>query len=382
MNNSVRVLFVEVTTGKGGSAGCLVRMIPNLRVRGILPTVLAYKVGGKLSTLAADGIPVIDLRRSGTVPPDPFIYRFGVPFPTAAFFSICYQVCKAILKVNPDVVYLNTRVYAQFPAFIAAKLMRRKVICHLRENDAPTTLERLALPHLDGAIALSDAAVQHYVRSGVPQEKITRVYDGLDLPTIDGALSSTQDLHDSSTFTLVTIGALIPLKGHRFLLEAMKLLSDKIPDLRLLIAGDGPLREELELFCENAKIKAAVTFLGYCNNVPALLKQSDACVMPSLQEGFPQVALETMAARKPLIISRLPGLDELIDHERTGLLVPTRSPAALANAIETLAANRNLAEQMGLRGRAVLESRGLTPEAEADAIKRVITQVIEDSNHS
>ena len=124
-----------------------------------------------------------------------------------------------------------------------------------------------------------------------------------------------------------------------------------MPEARLVIAGDGPLKNELQFQIEELGLRDAVKLLGNRRDIPELLKIFNLFALSSLREGFPVVLLEAMAAGKPVVSSDVDGNAELVINDETGLIVPSGNPQASAEAIERLAGDRQKAEIMGINGR-------------------------------
>ncbi len=149
-----------------------------------------------------------------------------------------------------------------------------------------------------------------------------------------------------------TAGRLDPVKGISFLLRAFSFLVPEFPDVRLEIAGEGPLREKLESEAASLDIQSRVMFLGWRKDMPAVFRRWDIYVQPSLMEAFGLAALEAMACGLPVVGTAAGGLPELIVDGETGLLVPPRDSGALAQAIRRLLQNPTEACAMGAAGRA------------------------------
>lgn len=148
-------------------------------------------------------------------------------------------------------------------------------------------------------------------------------------------------------------GRLIPGKGHELLLEAVDRALAHAPRLRVLVAGDGPLRERLQRRATELP-PGTVRFLGFLDRVRDLMIASDLLVFPTspeLDEGFGLAALEAMAAERAVIATSVGALPEVVQSDRTGLVVPPKDPAALADALVRLATQPGLAAEMGQRGR-------------------------------
>ncbi|MBI3272531.1 MAG: glycosyltransferase [Planctomycetes bacterium] len=194
---------------------------------------------------------------------------------------------------------------------------------------------------------------------GVDADRIEAIANGLD--TSDYPLSSTdgypERMATEGRFVLAAVGRLDPFKGYDDLFEALSIVRRRFPGVSLAIAGEGPLRDELEADCVRRGLKGAVTFLGYHPDVPALLSSCYATVLPSLAEGMPNVLLEAMAVQRPVVATAVDGITELVVPGETGLLVPPRDPGALARALEDLVASPERAREMGRAGRRRLEAR-------------------------
>src|SRR5262249_2652934 len=132
---------------------------------------------------------------------------------------------------------------------------------------------------------------------------------------------------DPHSLLLVAIGRLAPEKGFDVLIEAFRLIHARQPEARLILAGSG--LEEASLRALAAPLQKALIFAGHLTEIVLLLQTADIVVIPSRQEGQGIVALEAMAARKPVVASRVGGLIETIEDGKTGVLVPPEDPAAL-----------------------------------------------------
>src|SRR5439155_25364129 len=128
-------------------------------------------------------------------------------------------------------------------------------------------------------------------------------------------------------------------KGIPYLLEAMAALSDRFPQLTLLLAGDGPSKESLARRAAELGIEERVRFLGVRLDMPQLFQVFDLMVLPSVWDGLPMVLLEAMAAGCPIVATAVGGVPMAIRHEVSGLLVEPRNPKQLADAIATLLSN-------------------------------------------
>jgi glycosyltransferase involved in cell wall biosynthesis len=157
------------------------------------------------------------------------------------------------------------------------------------------------------------------------------------------------------------VGRFVHWKGFEYLIEAFAKASVALPQLRLVFVGDGDLRESLEVRAKSLGVSKTVTFAGMAsrNEMPGYLAAADIVVVPSIHydgyvDGLPNVALETMAAGKPLVATRVGGLPQLVQSGENGLLVDERDSDALADAIATLAGDPDLRSRLGENGRTLI----------------------------
>lgn len=146
---------------------------------------------------------------------------------------------------------------------------------------------------------------------------------------------------------LVAVAAVMrPEKALDVMLDAHAMLLERVPDAHLVIAGDGTCRAQLEEQIGRLGIGASVHLLGVRRDVDAILCDANVGAMSSDFEGMPLFALECMAAGTPLVATSVGGMPELVDNEKTGLLVPPRDPAALARALERVLTDPALADRL------------------------------------
>ncbi|MBI4712555.1 MAG: glycosyltransferase family 4 protein [Planctomycetes bacterium] len=271
---------------------------------------------------------------------------------------------------HPDIVHCHTSK-AGFVGCLAAKLAGVKVIIYLPQGHLFAEgaripgvsgnilrlklfyyLRKLASACATKIIALNYADKDEQVKLKLaPAGKYEVIYNAVEIAS--PALSEKErGRNDKSAGfpVLATIGRLVPEKGQSYLMEAVKLVKTKYPDVSLLVIGDGPLRDNLETQADKSGIKNSVKFLGVRDDLYSILSCIDIFVLPSLYEAFGIVLLEAMASAKPVIASRVNGIPEVVVDGKTGLLVPPANPSALSDAIIKLAADKTLAQKMGAAG--------------------------------
>jgi len=242
---------------------------------------------------------------------------------------------------------LYANIFALPAAALAGVPVRLGSRRELNPDKTPTqiALQRHAYRCAHAVVANSCAAKTQLEREGVPQSRIRVIPNGVTAERFS-PVTGVRPVR-----TIVTVANLRPEKAHEILFEAAARLASSHPELSFVIAGDGPRASELRALADRLGIGRRVEFLGHVEDVPALLRRADAFVLPSRSEAFPNAAIEAMAAGLPVIASATGGLLDLIDHGRTGLLVPPGDPAALAGAIASLVADPARAARLGTAAR-------------------------------
>jgi len=152
---------------------------------------------------------------------------------------------------------------------------------------------------------------------------------------------------DDKDVVLTAIGRLVPVKNHASLLRAFVLASKCNPSTRLLIVGDGILRNQLRQLSKDLGVDRAVRFLGERAGVPAILSASDVFVISSLAEGNPLSVMEAMAAGLPVIASNVGGIPDLVDGMENGILVSPECIPDISEGIQRLAGNIEFRQTIG-----------------------------------
>lgn len=175
------------------------------------------------------------------------------------------------------------------------------------------------------------------------------IYNGI--PTgrfVSGVINA--DIKKNRELILLHVGRFASAKNHQFLIEAFAIAFKEVPQMRLWLVGDGPLRPAVESRIRELGLEEEVSFLGIRDDIPELLAEADIFVLPSDWEGVPLTVLEAMAAGKPVIATAVGGVPELVEDGVTGILVPPRDARALAQEIIRLARDPDLRRAMGEAG--------------------------------
>jgi glycosyltransferase involved in cell wall biosynthesis len=147
---------------------------------------------------------------------------------------------------------------------------------------------------------------------------------------------------------VLSAGRLSPEKGHNYLIDAVSTILSTSPQmkLKLLIAGSGPSERELKEQVNKKGLQQSVKLVGHCSEIKGLFSIADLFVLPSLSEGSPNVLLESMAARVPIVATKVGGVPELVKHGESAILVPPGDSESLKKAIIELLMNRSRAIQL------------------------------------
>ena len=248
-------------------------------------------------------------------------------------------------------------------------------------SEADRELVAELTPRMDHLIAVSRAIVRKIEDEGRSGAPVSLIYNGVDLaryaePDICGTLHSEFPIPPTSPIVGV-VARLEPEKGHPTLLEAWPRVLASVPNAHLLIVGEGSQREALEAQATQAGIAASVTFTGRRDDVPAVTAALDVAVLPSYREAQGLSILEAMALSRPVVASAVGGIPEMIDHGRTGLLVPPHDPDTLAASITRLLADHPYADTLARAGRDLVHER-FCVELMVRAVESIYDEAVAD----
>jgi colanic acid/amylovoran biosynthesis glycosyltransferase len=201
-------------------------------------------------------------------------------------------------------------------------------------------------------VCISDFARSQLMMLASPEtwEKLEVVHVGIPMEqfTDDREKALARDIP-----SVLFIGRQVPEKGQGVLLEAVALLAERGLTVEVTIAGEGDARSEFERLAERLGLSAQVSFTGAVGQeeICDLYVAADVLCLPSFAEGVPCVLMEAMAMQTPVITTRIAGIPELVEHERTGLLVSPGRADQLADALERLLTDPALRRELGSNGR-------------------------------
>jgi glycosyltransferase involved in cell wall biosynthesis len=210
---------------------------------------------------------------------------------------------------------------------------------------------RITLKYLaDGIITNSQAIKDIYLSYGWFEKAFIKViYNGVDLAL--KSVPSDISTRYTGKIVLLAAGRLTLQKGFFYLIEAVHLLKQKRDDFHLIIAGDGALFQQLTQQIIDRKLSEYITLTGYVEDLSPYLHGCHMVVLSSLYEGMPNIILEAMAAGKAVVATSVHGVRELVQHQKTGLLVPAQDARALMQALANLMDDPKKREDFGQQGR-------------------------------
>ncbi len=278
-----------------------------------------------------------------------------------------WRLFSHLRRFRPDVIHAH-----MFHASILARLARfttgipavctihSEMECSHRKNSGSPLREwiyRATDAAASRTTAVSERVRQRYVdKKIVPAHRIEVIDNGVDTkqfcPDPIQRRRTRTSLHWDGSFVWLAVGRMALAKDYPNLIEAFRKVHLEFPATRLAIAGDGPLRPQIEELIDRQGLRSAVSLLGFRSDVSQLMNACDAFVMSSAWEGGPLVLLEAAACARPLVATEVGVAPLIVIPAKTGILVPPRNPADLSKAMGQLmnlpASQR---EQMGLMAR-------------------------------
>ena len=215
-------------------------------------------------------------------------------------------------------------------------------------------IERLLSPLASRVLCVCEAEAS-LARTVCPADRVRVVHNGIEPPSAPAEPIPLKGAEGRRV--VAAISGLRAGKGLQTLLEALTRVVAAVPETLLVVAGEGPERSHLEQMAERLGVTANLRLIGNVDRPYGVLARAELFVNPSWAESFPYTILEAMAASMPMVATDVGGVGEAVEDRVTGLLVPARDPAALADATLGLLADPGLSASLGAAARARLEQR-------------------------
>lgn len=352
-----KILHICKMTGVAGTENHLLTLLPGLKARGLdIHLLVLVEPDRPMDEYAAR------MTALG-VPAEQMIIHRNVDV------NLFSRLSKYIQKGGYDAVHTHL-IHADLHGIIGARRAGVKTIFTTGHNDDPfrrtlsiRLLQRFIWRRVTRGIAISEAIRQYMIKvEGAPFNKAVTIHYGLDLSKQhigDGARSMirTELGLPPQAPVFGSVCRLIEQKGLSDGLRAFWQVSRQSSEAHYVIIGDGPLRDELRQEVEGYGIGHRVHFLGWRSDAAQLMAGFDALIVPSRWEGFGLVLLEGMAAKLPIVATKVSALPEIVVDGETGFLVPPGDVQALSQAMIDICEYPAQAHEMGLAGRKRLEEK-------------------------
>jgi glycosyltransferase involved in cell wall biosynthesis len=280
-----------------------------------------------------------------------------------------WELYRLVRREKPDIVHLHL-LKARFLGGLAARAAGVPCVIETLHGDLFTDYygtfktqaillaERiLGYMVMDKVLAVSECVKENLLRFHVaPARKVEVIPLGLELSKFmeknreRGRLRNELGIGEDTALVGI-VGRMVPIKGHRYFLQAARQVLQAYPKAVFLLVGDGVLRNRLESECRLLGIEKSVLFLGWRNDVDKIYADLDVVAMSSLNEGTPVSLIEAMAAGRATVATKVGGVPDVIEDGITGILVPPKEPTAMAAAILRLLKDNILRRSMGERAR-------------------------------
>ncbi len=213
-------------------------------------------------------------------------------------------------------------------------------------------LERIAGLFTDRLIALTALEKSDFTtRRVINPSKISVIHSGLELERYRNPKEDARDLRSRfniNKFDAVVgmVGRLVHVKGPEYFIKSAKDVIKSVPNVRFLIVGDGELRDNLKSLARELNVDRSIVFIEWQEDVKDILSIMDILVVPSLNEAVGRIIIEAGACGVPAVATNVGGIPEIVKDKLTGILVPSQSPEALAEAISSLLNNKVYLDEM------------------------------------
>ncbi|HEY4135776.1 MAG TPA: glycosyltransferase [Alphaproteobacteria bacterium] len=330
---NLRLLQVIAGAPQGGAEAFFVRLTAGLAEAGVVSHAVLRPHAERRAVLQAAGVGITELPFGGLGDRMIGTTRRGL--------------LRAIDDFRPTVVlsWMNRAT-----RFLPAAPARPRPYVHVARLGGYYELKYYK--HCDWLVGNTKDIVDYLVDNGWPPARARYLPNFAD-ETTSPAVSRASEGTPADVPLFLALGRLHVNKGFDVLLDAMA----RLPRAWLWLAGDGPLRADLEAQAAKLGIADRVRFLGWRDDGPALMAAADALVCPSRHEPLGNVVIEAWSRGLPVVAARAQGPAALLDDGETGLLVPTEDSAALAVALTRIAANRDLADKIGAAGQGAYEEQ-------------------------
>lgn len=377
--HQTRILYVENGIGYGGAIICLRHLVRNLDRDEFESMVITGLTGPQYREIATEAhwkhipdrrLDVVSMKRRLQVARWPDALP-GLRWLTnqllsrlddvVNFLPALLQTLWTVQSFKPDLIHANNEPLCNRSAILAGKLLGVPVVAHVRGDQQGSMLMQSLFKMPDYFIAVSRWVSDSIGRLGVPAEKRTYIYDGIELHKLnvaaDGQAFRRQHQIPEDAFVVGLVGLLIPWKGQILFVEAARQLLQEMPDAIFALVGGTPeecqaYEAELRKIAEQPGLKGRLVFTGHVSDMAAVYNGLDVVLSASTSpEPLGTMIIEAMTMARPLIAPDHGGAVEMIENGKTGLLFKPGDAQDLAEKILTLYRDSALRNDMGRSAR-------------------------------
>lgn len=343
-SQKIKIVYIIGTLQIGGAEKQLLYLTKNLNRNTFSPKVIVLRKGGALKEeFLKNGIPVIEIGKK---------FKIDILFLLKLIFIL--------KRERPDIVHtfmFTSNTWGR----ISALLTKTPIIFSSERCVDPwkkwyhKLIDKLLLIFTDKVIVNSHSVKNFYKKiENIPERKIEVIYNCVDIERIEKIKISSDEKKkqlklERSKFIVGTGGRFTEQKGFIYLLLSIPEVLKVFPECFFIFVGDGPLRKKFEETAKKLNVKNNVIFTGYRKDILEIFYICNIIVVPSLFEGMPNVVLESMALKKPVIATDIPEIKELIIDGENGLLVPVKNPQKISEKIIYLLKNPDISQNMGIK---------------------------------
>ena len=348
-----KIIYIIDGLGMGGAERLMIPILEKLDRDVFEPRVCVFHVINRN--------PVADAIQASGVAVD------LLPVPYMRDISAIPRLYRYLKEKQADLVHTQLEL-ANIMGNAVAKLLKLPSVCTIHtipsqemklKSKLHQEVELLSLRlFCDHVISVSEGARQfHLSINKVSSEKVSTIYNGIDLVNFVKTDRQAERGHvrkelgiPETANILATVAVLRPLKGIQFMIRAMPAILAKYPNVYYLIVGSGTYEETLLKELDVVGVKEHVIFAGMRSDIPRILAASDIFVLPTLTEALPTVLAEAMAAKLPIVASKVGGVPEMIRDGENGYLVAPEDSDGLAQACIRLLSDPQKSATMGTEG--------------------------------
>ncbi len=338
----MRILHTEWSDGMGGQEQRVLSEMVGMARRGH-QVVLVTRLHAKIAAAAtAEGITVISL-----------------PLRRCTDLRSILKLAHYLRRSHFDVVNTHSSVDSWIGG-IAAKLAGTPVLVRTRHLNLPLKRSWWNFVHYlpDTMITCGETMRRQLAEGcGFAPEDMVSIPTGIDFETFAPHSMRPVLLRQElglaeDAFVVLMVGVIRSVKRHEVALRAMAQFIPLCPRAQLVLAGDGPMRSDMERLAVELGITKHVHFLGHRSDIPDLMAAADALLLTSRSEGVPQAVTQALGMRLPVVSTNVGGVGELVDNEMSGLLIPSEDPTAAAAALLRIQRDKKWARRLGEAGQA------------------------------